>query len=134
MRKVPRVVLGKIGLDSHDTGMRLVSSLLRNAGYEVIYAGLFNTPETLVKAAIDEDVDVVGLSFHSGGQVEKVHRVLELLAKKKANIPLVVGGVIVQDDIPKLKAMGVREVFVPGSSADDIIRFFRGAFGGGHQA
>ncbi|HDM36748.1 MAG TPA: cobalamin B12-binding domain-containing protein [Candidatus Syntrophoarchaeum butanivorans] len=124
--KVIRVLLAKPGLDGHDRGAKVVARALREAGMEVIYTGLHQTPEQIVEAAIQEDVDVVGLSILSGAHMALVPRVIELLKKEGADDLLVtVGGIIPEDDIPKLEAIGVKGVFGPGTSTVDIVKFIR---------
>jgi len=124
--KVIRVLLAKPGLDGHDRGAKVVARALREAGMEVIYTGLHQTPEQIVEAAIQEDVDVVGLSILSGAHMALVPRVIELLKKEGADDLLVtVGGIIPEDDIPKLEAIGVKGVFGPGTSTAEIVKFIR---------
>jgi methylmalonyl-CoA mutase, C-terminal domain len=124
-RKV-RVVVAKPGLDGHDRGAKIVARALRDAGFEVIYTGLHQTPEQIVAVAIQEDVDAIGLSVLSGAHNYLFARVLELLREKGADdIALFGGGIIPQEDIVALKAMGVKELFTPGTSIQDIVRFVR---------
>lgn len=121
-----RVIISKVGLDSHDRGAKVVSALLRDAGMEVIYLGLYQTPESIVKSAIEEDVDVVGLSCLCGEHLTHVPRVIELLKENNLKDVLVlVGGVIPREDIPLLKEMGVKEVFLAGSPAESIAEYIR---------
>jgi methylmalonyl-CoA mutase C-terminal domain/subunit len=122
-RKV-RVVIAKPGLDGHDRGAKIVARALRDAGFEVIYTGLHQTPEQIVATAIQEDADAIGLSVLSGAHNYLFKRVLELLKEKGAeDIALFGGGIIPPEDIAALKAMGVKELFTPGTSTQDIIRF-----------
>ena len=124
-RKV-RVVVAKPGLDGHDRGAKIVARALRDAGFEVIYTGLHQTPEQIVAVAIQEDVDAIGLSVLSGAHNYLFARVLELLREKGADdIAVFGGGIIPQEDIVALKALGVKELFTPGTSIQDIVRFVR---------
>ncbi len=117
-----RVLVGKPGLDGHDRGAKIIARAFRDAGFEVIYTGLHQTPEQIVFAAIQEDVDCIGLSILSGAHNTLLPRVSELLREKRADdIVFFAGGVIPADDIPGLKGAGVREVFTPGTSTDDIV-------------
>ncbi len=124
-RKI-RVVVAKPGLDGHDRGAKIVARALRDAGFEVIYTGLHQTPEQIVATAIQEDVDAIGLSVLSGAHNYLFARVLELLKEKGAGDVVVFGGgIIPAEDIQALKAMGVKELFTPGASTQDIIRFVK---------
>jgi methylmalonyl-CoA mutase, C-terminal domain len=124
-RKV-RVLVAKPGLDGHDRGAKIVARALRDAGFEVIYTGLHQTPEQIVATAVQEDVDAVGLSVLSGAHNYLFGRVLDLLKEKGADdIAVFGGGIIPQEDIQALKALGVKELFTPGTSTQDIIRFVR---------
>ena len=124
-RKI-RVVVAKPGLDGHDRGAKIVARALRDAGFEVIYTGLHQTPEQIVATAIQEDADAVGLSVLSGAHNYLFARVLELLKEKGADdIAVFGGGIIPAEDITALKAMGVKEIFTPGTSIQDIVRFVR---------
>ncbi len=124
-RKV-RVLIAKPGLDGHDRGAKIVARALRDAGFEVIYTGLHQTPEQIVATATQEDVDAIGLSILSGAHNYLFKRVLELLKEKGAeDIVVFGGGIIPPDDVAALKAMGVRELFTPGTSTQEIIRFVR---------
>lgn len=124
-RKI-RVLVAKPGLDGHDRGAKVIARALRDAGMEVIYTGLRQTPEQIVTAAIQEDVDVIGLSILSGAHMTICPRVMELVRQKGlTDVLVVVGGIIPDEDIPKLKAMGIAEVFLPGTLLEDIIRFIR---------
>ena len=123
-----RVVVAKPGLDGHDRGAKIIARALRDAGMEVIYTGLHQTPEQIVETVIQEDADAVGLSIRSGAHMTLVPRVLELLKEQGIDDVLVtVGGTIPADDVPQLKALGVAEVFGPGASTQDIVDFIRGA-------
>jgi methylmalonyl-CoA mutase, C-terminal domain len=122
-----RILIGKVGLDGHDRGVKLVARALRDAGMEVIYTGLHQTPEQVVNTAIQEDVDAIGLSVLSGAHNTLFARVLELLKEGGAgHIVLFGGGIIPDDDLPKLKANGVRMLFRPGAGMRDIVDFVKG--------
>ncbi len=124
-RKI-RVVVAKPGLDGHDRGAKIVARALRDAGFEVIYTGLHQTPEQIVATAMQEDADAVGLSVLSGAHNYLFARVIELLKEKGADdIAVFGGGIIPAEDITALKAMGVKEIFTPGTSTQDIVRFVR---------
>jgi methylmalonyl-CoA mutase C-terminal domain/subunit len=126
-RKI-RVVVAKPGLDGHDRGAKIIARALRDAGMEVIYTGLHQTPEQIVATVIQEDADAVGLSILSGAHMTLVPRILELLHEQEAGEVLVtVGGTIPADDVEELKRLGVAEVFGPGASTQAIIDFLRGA-------
>ena len=126
-RKI-RVVVAKPGLDGHDRGAKIIARALRDAGMEVIYTGLHQTPEQIAETVIQEDADAVGLSILSGAHMTLVPRVVDLLKKQGADdVVVTVGGTIPADDIPELKELGVSEVFTPGSSTQDIIDYIRGA-------
>ena len=126
-RKI-RVVVAKPGLDGHDRGAKIIARALRDAGMEVIYTGLHQTPEQIVETVIQEDADAVGLSILSGAHMTLVPRIVELLREQGVDdVILTVGGTIPADDIPELKELGVAEVFTPGSSTQDIIDFIKGA-------
>jgi methylmalonyl-CoA mutase, C-terminal domain len=122
MRRPYRVIVAKPGLDGHDRGAKVIARALRDAGFEVIYTGLHQTPEQVVQAAVQEDADAVGLSLLSGAHLTLVPRVVEGLRNNGLDdVLLVVGGIIPEADIPKLKEMGVSEVFTPGASLPSII-------------
>ncbi len=124
-----RVLVGKIGLDGHDRGAKVVAQALRDAGMEVIYTGLRQTPEQIVEAALQEDVQVIGLSILSGAHMQLIPPVVEMLREQdSSDIIVVVGGIIPREDIAYLKEYGVAEVFTPGSSTVDIIGFIRNKF------
>jgi len=120
----PRILIGKPGLDGHDRGAKVIARALRDSGMEVIYTGLRQTPEMVVNAAIQEDVDAIGLSILSGAHMTLLPRILALLEENEmGDVPLFVGGIIPEDDALALKAIGVTAVFGPGSSLEDITRF-----------
>jgi len=122
-----RVLVGKVGLDGHDRGVKLVTRALRDAGMEVIYTGLHQTPEQIVATAIQEDVLAIGLSLHSGAHNSLFPRVIELLKEQGAADMIVFGGgIIPDDDIPRLKEAGVRALFRPGTPMNEIVEFLRG--------
>jgi methylmalonyl-CoA mutase C-terminal domain/subunit len=124
-RKI-RILVAKPGLDGHDRGVKIVARAYRDAGFEVIYTGLHQTPEQIVNAALQEDVDLIGLSCLSGAHMYLLPRVVELLKENKVeDIIVIVGGIIPKEDIPKLKKMGIKEIFLPGSSLSEIINWTR---------
>ena len=121
-----RVVIAKPGLDGHDRGAKVIARALRDAGMEVIYTGLHQTPEQIVETVLQEDADAVGLSILSGAHMTLVPRVVELLREQDAgDVVVTVGGTIPAQDIPELKQLGVAEVFTPGAPTSDIIEFIR---------
>ena len=120
-KKIIRVLIAKPGLDGHDRGAKVVARGLRDAGFEVIYTGLHQTPEMVVMAAMQEDVDVIGLSILSGAHVPLVTAIQELLKKEKLNKPVFVGGIIPPDDAKLLLSQGVTAVFGPGSPLTEIV-------------
>ena len=123
MKKI-RVVIAKPGLDGHDRGAKVIARALRDAGMEVIYTGLRQTPEQIVSAALQEDADVIGLSILSGAHNHIAPKLMELLkAKGLDDVLVVIGGIIPDVDIPKLKALGVKGVFLPGTPMQEIIDF-----------
>ena len=123
MRKL-RVVIAKPGLDGHDRGAKVIARALRDAGMEVIYTGLRQTPEQIVSAALQEDADVIGLSILSGAHNHIAPRLMQLLTEKGLDdVLVVIGGIIPDVDIPKLKAIGVKGIFLPGTPMHDIIEF-----------
>jgi methylmalonyl-CoA mutase C-terminal domain/subunit len=126
-RKI-RVLVAKPGLDGHDRGAKVVARALRDAGMEVIYTGLRQTPEMIAEAALQEDVDVVGLSILSGAHMALAPRVFELLrANGQTEVKVFIGGIVPDEDVPRLKEMGVTGIYGPGASTDDIIRDVRAA-------
>ena len=121
-----RILIAKPGLDGHDRGAKVIARALRDAGMEVIYTGLRQTPEMIAEAALQEDVDAVGLSILSGAHNTLLPRVVALLrAHDMADVPVFAGGIIPEEDIPDLKAAGIAGIFGPGTSTNDIIAFIR---------
>lgn len=126
-----RVLIAKPGLDGHDRGAKVIARALRDAGMEVVYTGLRQTPEQIVNAALQEDVDAIGVSILSGAHMTLFPRILELMKERDiGDVPLFGGGIIPDDDIPKLKDAGVDAVFTPGATMDEIIAYIRGRVGG----
>jgi len=121
-----RVLVAKPGLDGHDRGAKIIARALRDAGMEVIYTGLRQTPEMIASAALQEDVDAVGISILSGAHKTLCPRIVDLLRENGMDDTLVlVGGIVPQEDIPVLKSQGISEVFLPGTSTEDIVKFIR---------
>jgi methylmalonyl-CoA mutase, C-terminal domain len=121
-----RVLVAKPGLDGHDRGAKVIARAFRDAGFEVIYTGLRQTPEQIVNAALQEDADVVGLSVLSGAHMTLCPRIMELMKKEGLDeVLVIVGGIIPDQDIQKLKKQGISEVFQPGASTEDIINYVR---------
>lgn len=121
-----RILIAKPGLDGHDRGARVVVDALQRAGFEVIYTGIRQTPEAIAAAAVQEAVDAIGLSILSGAHLELTARLMECLkARGVADVPVFVGGIIPDEDIPALKAAGVREVFGPGTTTSDFVNRIR---------
>ncbi|HKI35457.1 MAG TPA: cobalamin B12-binding domain-containing protein, partial [Gemmataceae bacterium] len=128
-----RIILAKVGLDGHDRGIRVVARGLRDAGFHVIYAGLWQTPEAIVRVVADEDADWLGLSLLSGAHMTLVPRVLQLLREAGLdNVGVLVGGIVPEADVTKLLDMGVARVFGPGTSLPDIVAFLRQRAEAGH--
>jgi len=124
-RKI-RVLVAKPGLDGHDRGAKVIARALRDAGMEVIYTGLRQTPEMIAAAALQEDVDAVGVSILSGAHNTLCPRIVQLLREKGMdNVLVLVGGIVPQEDLPRLKDQGVAEVFLPGTSTEDIVKFLQ---------
>jgi methylmalonyl-CoA mutase C-terminal domain/subunit len=122
-----RLLVGKVGLDGHDRGAKIIARALRDAGFEVIYTGLHQTPDMVVNTAIQEDVDAVSLSILSGAHMYLLPKVIELLRENGAeDISVFGGGIIPDEDIPKLKEAGVLEIFTPGTTTDEVIEWVRG--------
>lgn len=126
MERTIRVLVAKVGLDGHDRGGLIIAQALKEAGMEVIYTGLKNTPEVVAEIAIQEDVDVIGISILSGAHLVLMPFLMEELRKTNAeDIPVVIGGVIPPADIPKLKAMGIKEVFPAGSPVESAVEYVK---------
>ena len=122
-----RVLMAKVGLDGHDRGVKVVARILRDAGFEVIYTGLFQTPDTVAAAAVDEDVDAIGLSILSRAHQTLFPKIMaELKARELDDVVVWAGGIIPEDDVPALKEQGIRAVFGPGSPTTETIEFLRG--------
>ncbi|HAF62426.1 MAG TPA: methylmalonyl-CoA mutase [Anaerolineaceae bacterium] len=121
-----RVLIAKPGLDGHDRGAKIIARALRDAGMEVIYTGLRQTPEQIVESAIQEDVNVIGLSILSGAHMYLFPKIIKLLEDKKAtDILVIAGGIIPPEDIAKLKKMGIKEIFTPGTDIKEIVEFIK---------
>jgi methylmalonyl-CoA mutase C-terminal domain/subunit len=124
-----RIVLAKVGLDGHDRGVKVVARALRDAGFEVIYTGLRQTPAMVVEAALQEDAQVIGLSLHSGAHMTLFPAVMEELKKRQAtDITVFGGGIVPDDDIAALKKLGVAEIFTPGAPLEEIVTWLRKRF------
>jgi methylmalonyl-CoA mutase C-terminal domain/subunit len=120
-----RILVAKVGLDGHDRGIKVVARILRDAGYEVIYTGLFQTPQTVAAAAVDEDVDAIGLSMLSGAHMTLAPLVVDEVRKLGSEIPVVVGGIVPNQDVEPLMAAGIAAVITPGASADQVVETIR---------
>jgi methylmalonyl-CoA mutase C-terminal domain/subunit len=116
-----RILIAKVGLDGHDRGIKVVARILRDAGYEVVYTGLFQTPATVAAAAVDEDVDAIGLSMLSGAHMTLAPLVVQETRARGVDIPIIVGGIVPQPDIARLKAAGIAAVLTPGATAEQIV-------------
>ena len=131
MAKKIRVLVAKPGLDGHDRGAKVVANALKDAGMEVIYTGLHQTPEMIAESAVQEDVDIVGLSILSGAHLTMFPRVIELLKEKGADhIKVFGGGIVPGDDMEQLESIGVARIFGPGTDTREIVQFINAAFGG----
>lgn len=115
-----RILIAKVGLDGHDRGIKVVARILRDAGYEVIYTGLFQTPETVAAAAVDEDVDAIGLSMLSGAHMTLAPLVVSEVRKRGADIPVILGGIVPDSDLAALREAGITAVLTPGATAEQI--------------
>ena len=122
-----RVLVTKLGLDGHDRGVKIVARILRDAGYEVIYTGLFQTPDTVVAAAVDEDVAAIGVSMLSGAHEALLPMVTEKLREAGADIPVILGGIVPEDDFQMLRDAGVARVLTPGATSDEVVEAVRSA-------
>ncbi len=120
-----RILVAKVGLDGHDRGVKIVARILRDAGFEVVYTGLFQTPDTVASAAVDEDVDAIGLSMLSGAHMTLAPLVVEKVSERGVDIPVIVGGIIPDHDVDELLAAGVAAVLTPGASADEVVEAVR---------
>ncbi len=120
-----KVLVAKLGLDGHDRGAKVVARALRDAGFDVVYLGVHQTPENVVRTAIEEDVDVIGISILSGSHIELVSDLMKLLREKNLKIPVIVGGVIPPEDYDELKKLGVAEVMGPGTPLSRIIEVYK---------
>jgi methylmalonyl-CoA mutase C-terminal domain/subunit len=120
-----RILVAKVGLDGHDRGIKVVARILRDAGYEVIYTGLFQTPQTVAAAAVDEDVDAIGLSMLSGAHMTLAPLVVDEVRKLGSEIPVVVGGIVPNQDVEPLMEAGISAVITPGASADQVVETIR---------
>ena len=120
-----RILIAKPGLDGHDRGAKIVALTLRDAGFEVLYTGLHQTPEQIVRTAIQEDVDAIGLSSLSGSYIVLIPKVMEFLREEELEIPVIAGGVILQRDVPKLKEAGIKEVFGVGTPLNKITEYLK---------
>jgi methylmalonyl-CoA mutase C-terminal domain/subunit len=120
-----RILVAKVGLDGHDRGIKVVARILRDAGFEVIYTGLFQTPEKVALAAVDEDVDAIGLSMLSGAHMTLAPLVVEKVREHGVDIPVVVGGIIPEPDVARLHDLGVAAVLTPGATADEVVSVMR---------
>jgi methylmalonyl-CoA mutase C-terminal domain/subunit len=116
-----RILIAKVGLDGHDRGIKVVARILRDAGYEVIYTGLFQTPQTVAAAAIDEDVDAIGLSMLSGAHLTLAPLVVDEVRARGADIPVIVGGIVPDSDLAELRERGIAAVLTPGATAVQIV-------------
>ena len=131
-KKKIRVLIAKPGLDGHDRGAKVICRALRDAGMEVIYTGLRRTPEEIVSAAIQEDADLIGLSILSGAHTVLFPKIIKLLKANDAeDIPVVAGGIIPEKDVPRMKRLGIREIFLPGTSTQDIVGWIERNIGRG---
>lgn len=126
-QKKIKVLLSKVGFDGHDRGVKIIAIILRDAGMEAIYLGKHQTPESIIAAAVQEDVDVIGISYHAGQHLNYTPQIVKMMKRSKlSNVLLVAGGVIPREDIPKLKDMGISEVFPPGTPASQIVNCIKG--------
>ena len=121
-----RILVAKVGLDGHDRGIKVVARILRDAGYEVIYTGLFQTTQTVAAAAVDEDVDAIGLSMLSGAHMTLAPLVVEQVRALGSEIPVVVGGIVPHQDVEPLMAAGIAAVITPGATAEQVVATIRG--------
>jgi methylmalonyl-CoA mutase C-terminal domain/subunit len=130
MQRKSRVLIGKVGLDGHEVGARVVAKALADAGMEVIYTGLRQTPEMIVKAAIEEGVDLIGISILSGSHMTFLPEIVRLLNQCELNdLPFIAGGIIPAEDIDELKQMGLKEIFLPETPTSEIVNFIKNLIG-----
>lgn len=122
-----RILIAKVGLDGHDRGIKVVARMLRDAGYEVIYTGLFQTPQSVAAAAVDEDVDAIGLSMLSGAHMTLAPLVVEELRARGSKIPVILGGIVPDHDLEALRAAGINTVLTPGATSAEIVKEVRAA-------
>jgi methylmalonyl-CoA mutase C-terminal domain/subunit len=122
-----RIVLAKIGLDGHDRGLKVVARTLRDAGMEIVYLGLRQTADTIARAALDEDADAIGVSIHNGGHLTLAPRLVAAVRDAGLDVPIVLGGIVPEADVPVLEAAGIAVVLGPGASADEVVAAVRGA-------
>ena len=123
----PKVLVAKLGLDGHDRGAKVVARALKDAGFDVVYLGVHQTPENIVRTAIEEDVDAIGVSILSGSHIELVSELRKAMKEKRVEVPLIVGGIIPPTDVPELKKMGVFEVCGPGTPLRRIVEVYKKA-------
>ncbi len=123
-----KILIAKPGLDGHDRGAKIIARALRDAGMEVIYTGIRQTPDQIVQTAIDEDVDAIGISILSGAHMKLIPRILELLKENNSNVPIFVGGIISEEDADKMKKMGIIEIYGPGTPTSVVIEGIKGYF------
>ena len=116
-----RILIAKVGLDGHDRGIKVVARMLRDAGYEVIYTGLFQTPQTVAAAAVDEDVDAIGLSMLSGAHMTLAPLVVDEVRQRGSDIPVILGGIVPDSDLDELRGKGIAAVLTPGATAEQIV-------------
>lgn len=121
----PKVLIAKLGLDGHDRGAKVVARALRDAGFDVVYLGVHQTPEDVVRTAVEEDVDAVGVSILSGSHVELVSELLRLMRERGVKVPVVVGGIVPPEDVEELKGLGVADVCWPGTPLKRVVELFR---------
>lgn len=123
----PKVLVAKLGLDGHDRGAKVVARALKDAGFEVVYLGVHQTPENIVRTAIEEDVDAIGVSILSGSHIELVSELRKVMKERGVDVPLIIGGIIPPSDVPELKRLGVFEVCGPGTPLRKVVEVYRKA-------
>ena len=124
-----KVLVAKLGLDGHDRGAKVITMALRDAGFRVVYLGVHQSPENLVRVALEEDVEAIGVSILSGSHEELVADLVKIARERGVRAPIIVGGVIPPEDVPRLKEMGVYEVLLPGTPLSEVVKVFRRALG-----